>query len=346
MSVYKDTARGSWFVQYHLKDQPTIRKRGFATKREAMAWEREKRAEGSQTSMTFKAVADKYIENSNYNDFTKVQKKHRVIKYLKPIKDVPISKIKKAQLMDWRNDLVQKSGLSASTCNSLISLVKSSYRYAADYLDIKDISFVLSSAKKSKDDRKEMSVWTVEEFERFIACVDHPIYNAFFRCLYWAGLRKGEAIALLKTDLTDQQDLLISKTIYRKEVHSPKTNAGTRSVRLDDETYKYLLPLTKRAGRYLFGDLAPLSTSQIDRYFLAGIKKSGVPKIRIHDLRHSHATNLINAGANIVAVSKRLGHSDVSMTLKVYTHLLQKTDEQLINTLNCLAKGAKKVPRD
>ncbi|MBR5340655.1 MAG: tyrosine-type recombinase/integrase [Erysipelotrichaceae bacterium] len=52
------------------------------------------------------------------------------------------------------------------------------------------------------------------------------------------------------------------------------------------------------------------------------IKESGVKRIRIHDFRHSHATNLINDGVNIVAVSKRLGHSDITQTFNTYTHLL------------------------
>ena len=62
-------------------------------------------------------------------------------------------------------------------------------------------------------------------------------------------------------------------------------------------------------------------------------------KIRIHDLRHSHATILINNGVNIVAVSKRLGHSDINMTLKVYTHLLEKNADELVDKLEELKES-------
>ena len=58
---------------------------------------------------------------------------------------------------------------------------------------------------------------------------------------------------------------------------------------------------------------------------------SDVKKIRIHDFRHSHASNLIGEGMDIVAVSKRLGHSSVEMTLNVYTHLLRKNDSKMLN---------------
>lgn len=85
---------------------------------------------------------------------------------------------------------------------------------------------------------------------------------------------------------------------------------------------------------FIFGRNTPLALASIDRAKEVAIKKGGVKRIRIHDFRHSHASNLIAFGANIVAVSRRLGHSDVSMTLKVYTHLINNANQQLIDTLN------------
>ena len=71
---------------------------------------------------------------------------------------------------------------------------------------------------------------------------------------------------------------------------------------------------------------------------LDAIKKSGVKRIRIHDLRHSHATILINSGVNIVAVSKMLGHSNINQTLKTYTHLLESTNDELVDRIIELKK--------
>ena len=67
--------------------------------------------------------------------------------------------------------------------------------------------------------------------------------------------------------------------------------------------------------------------------FKKAIKASGVKNIRLHDLRHSHATILINNGVNIVAVSKRL---DIETTLKTYTHLLSDTNKELIDKINAI----------
>lgn len=77
------------------------------------------------------------------------------------------------------------------------------------------------------------------------------------------------------------------------------------------------------------------------KVFEEGIKKSGVPRIRIHDLRHSHATMLINNGVNIVAVSRRLGHSDINITLKVYSHLLRKTEDEMVTTISNLHRKSR-----
>ena len=84
---------------------------------------------------------------------------------------------------------------------------------------------------------------------------------------------------------------------------------------------------------FVIGRLEPLPQTSIDRVKDNAIKKANVKRIRIHDFRHSHATILISQGCNIVAVSKRLGHSNAEMTLKVYTRLLQKSEDELIDKL-------------
>lgn len=81
---------------------------------------------------------------------------------------------------------------------------------------------------------------------------------------------------------------------------------------------------------FIFNREKPLFQTHIDRIKDEAIEKAKIRRIRTHDLRHSHASNLISEGISIVAVSRRLGHSSIDMTLRVYTHLLEKNDEQLI----------------
>ena len=205
-----------------------------------------------------------------------------------------------------------------------------------NYYDINNISHVLTSIKKNISEQKEMEVWTVDEFNQFINCIHHPVYKAYFYTLFWTGIRRGEGIALLKDDLTEDGYLIINKSIrtISEGAKAPKTASSVRKVKLDIKTYEILKTLKQRPGTILFGDDTYLSHSCIQRQFKKAINLSGVKPIRIHDLRHSHATILINSGANIVAVSKRLGHSDINMTLKVYTHLLDKTSDELVSMIN------------
>jgi len=113
-----------------------------------------------------------------------------------------------------------------------------------------------------------------------------------------------------------------------------KTTSSRRTIQLDRQTLEALNPLLKPDKLYLFGNLEPISLSMLTRNFKSALEASGYPKITIHDLRHSHASYLIGSGANVVAVSRRLGHSDVNITLKVYTHILKESEEKLLAILN------------
>jgi integrase len=77
----------------------------------------------------------------------------------------------------------------------------------------------------------------------------------------------------------------------------------------------------------------------IDREFKKAMAASGVKQIRVHDLRHSHASVLLNNGVNILAVSKRLGHSSIKTTLEVYAHLMKESDDAMIEAIEKIKKG-------
>ena len=81
------------------------------------------------------------------------------------------------------------------------------------------------------------------------------------------------------------------------------------------------------------------SRSRIREKFEEYIKKAGVHRLTLHDLRHSHATMLVNLNENIVAISKRLGHENIQMTLNTYSHLYKDSDEKMLDTLNKLEKN-------
>jgi integrase len=94
-----------------------------------------------------------------------------------------------------------------------------------------------------------------------------------------------------------------------------------------------LKPLIDLADPFIFGGVHPVAISKIDTNFRKAIKEANLKPIRLHDLRHSHASFLLNNGANILAVSKRLGHATITQTLETYAHLMGDTDEKMMKII-------------
>lgn len=338
MPVYKDKKRNTWYVSFKKKDTitqefNTVLKRGFQTKHEALEWENKaKTDEKISNKSTFRDILNLQLKSMDATDTTIYMKTHFLDKHF-PYMDSPIEKVSRNQLLEWRNNLKEK-GLATRTMNRGIGYIKSLCAFANKVYSIPDNSVILNSYKLQPKDKQEMQVWDVEEFNKFISCVDLEVYKIFYTFLYWTGCRRGEAIALCKDDIKGNIININKSMRYAKYgFKTPKTEQSKRKIQIDKELQKMLQPLIKMANPFIFGGEHPLNTTQIEKHFNQAILKSGVKRIRIHDLRHSHATLLINNGVNIVAVSKRLGHSTINQTLKTYTHLLDETNESLLDSI-------------
>lgn len=143
------------------------------------------------------------------------------------------------------------------------------------------------------------------------------------------------------TDLGNRVRIWRSIKHYKNGFLPLKSDSSERTITLDDVTLEYLKPFIAKAKPFVFGETRSLPITSVQKVFEQAIKDSGVPRIRIHDLRHSHATMLINNGVNIVAVSRRLGHSDINITLKVYSHLLRKTEDEMVTTISNLHRKSR-----
>lgn len=357
MSIHRNN-NGSWYVKYKNKT-----KRGFKTKKEALDYEtklkvgcveNESIAEDKKENILFSIIANDYVDSKKkevaYSSY--ICCKEKVEKYILPkFENKTINEISKLDCKKFR-DYLYDLELSSSVKNTIINYLKSIFAFAQKYylLDTNPTQ-VLNPFKKSFDEKmkkkeKEMSVWTNEEFNKFIVCVSQEKYKALFIVLFYTGLRLGEAMALTWRDLKDHK-LIINKSMTKVseigsyEIKDTKNVSSIREVSINNLLYLYLKSVQISQMReegyssswFIFGGKRPLSRTRITNAKDVAIKHSGVKRITIHDFRHSHASNLINEGINIVAVSRRLGHSDVSMTLKVYTHLFKKNDDFLVDYL-------------
>lgn len=177
--------------------------------------------------------------------------------------------------------------------------------------------------------RREMRILTPEEFLTVEAKIPGH-YRDFVRTMYATGLRFSEAIALQAQDWVNP-NLLVRRALKwspdnNRVMGEPKTEAGNRTVQVTPELHDALDDLkTTRAGSELLFT-APRGGMILHRTFWSRVWLPAVehlePRPRIHDLRHSHASILLARGVPIHIVSRRLGHSDIQVTVNTYGHLL------------------------
>lgn len=261
--------------------------------------------------------------------------------FIKPtFGDKKLKDIAKRHVIDWQNSLTAK-GYAYKYKLKIRGYLSAFYTFAVKYLDYPSniVKQCPSFAKPAV--KKEMQVWSENEFNTFIEAVDKPIYKALFYTLYYTGCRKGELFALTWKDVDlKKKTISITKSLTRKcndiyAITTPKNYSSNRTILMPDILVKQLMEyaLTVENKGFLFGGAHPMSEMTLSRAYKAYCAQAGIKEIRIHDFRHSHASLLISRGASIVMVAKRLGHSSTEQTLNTYAHLMPNEEHKLVNLL-------------
>ena len=207
MPQYKDEARKTWFCKFQYTDwtgqKRSKLKRGFATKKEAAAWERDflSKQQGSP-DMTFQALYDLYVEDISHRlkDSTVSNKKYLYRKHILPyFKDQPINQIGPTDVRKWQNEIL-KLGKKETYQRQLNNQLKAILNFAVKYYKLPEnpckITGSIGKAKANK-----MDFWTLEEFLAFIGHVDKLPRRVALETLYYTGLRCGELLALTFSDI-------------------------------------------------------------------------------------------------------------------------------------------------
>ncbi len=197
---------------------------------------------------------------------------------------------------------------------------------------------------KSKAD--EMNYWTKDEFDQFLdEVMDKRQSYLAFMILYWTGIRIGELLALQIKDVDFvAKTLSITKSYQRLEgrdvITPPKTEKGKRVISLPDFLLTDIEDYVKHLYKPMPEDrLLHITKSFIEHEMERGIKESGVKKIRLHDIRHSHASLLVAMGFTPLEIADRLGHEKIETTLNTYSHLYPNKRTELADKLNALYEG-------
>ncbi len=205
----------------------------------------------------------------------------------------------------------------------------------------------------------EMKTWTADELTRFLASVQGDRNFALWRLAATTGMRRGELLGLRWEDLRlDAGQLSVRRQLVRGTdgftYGPPKTEKGRRDVSLDDITAAVLRRHRKQQleERLLMGeayndqglvfaraDGSPWDPDSITGTFERLSKRAGLPRIRLHDLRHTHASMALRAGVPAKVVQQRLGHASITITLDTYTHVAPDLDAEAARRVADLVDG-------
>lgn len=186
-----------------------------------------------------------------------------------------------------------------------------------------------------KEESKEVEFWTVDEFNKFVEAVeDKPYLSCAFKILFWGGLRLGEMLALTVKDFDFESNTInINKSyqrIDRKDViTSPKTPKAVRVVSMPKAVMEEMQNLIACIYGIDKDDrIFNFSKSYLHHEMKRGCKASGAKKIKVHALRHSAISLLIEKGFSVVDIGNRVGHESSEITFK-YAHMFPNKQEDM-----------------
>ena len=272
--------------------------------------------------------------------------------------DYALADIDARVVAKWKSDMNQK-GLSVTYCRRIFGSLNALLNYAVKLKYIpenptKSIENFRDSNFTAPDEK--LHYYTAEQFQQFIDAADRSVEDyfdrsvyVFFVIAYFTGLRKGEIHALRWNDISENcihvRRSITQKIKGKKTLETaPKNKASVRVLQipqpLQNVLNQYLVLQKLHFGkkwksdfRVILGDRC-VSDSSLSNYNIKWAKQANLPAIRIHDYRHSHASLLANEGINIQEIARRLGHSNVQITWRTYSHLYPREEERAVGVLN------------
>ena len=349
MNLTKDKKKGTWYVQFYYTDWQGNRKkkfkRGFKTKSEAQEWAMNflQRQKGD-TSLTFGQFIDEYYEDmeKRLKGNTMKTKKYIIEFKIRPFfANKVLSEITPLDIRKWQNELLGK-GYKQTYLKTVNNQLSAMFNYAVNFRGLPS-NPCRKAGSIGKGRAEEMKFWTLDEYKVFIeGAKDKEVSYIAFQMLYWTGMRIGELLALTYKDVDlETRRIDINKSFQRIDgkdvISTPKTEKSKRQIKIlkflrdDLEVYFNSLYGIMPTDR-IFSFTKSYLTHEMERI----VKKTGVKKIRLHDLRHSHASLLINKGCSPLEVKERLGHEKIETTLNTYSHLYPDSQDKLVDMLEDL----------
>jgi integrase len=261
---------------------------------------------------------------------------------------VPLQKLTPEHLDTFYADLLtsgrrnREGGLSVKTVRYIHTMLHKALVDAARKGSVaRNVAALADPPRLSSAPRPEMKVWDAAQLRQFLEEIaNHRLYPAFY-LLATTGMRRGEVLGLRWSDIDlDRHSLSVSRALvivaYKPQLSDVKTGQGRRTIDLEPNTVAVLRAWKKRQMEermltnvrpktdliFAHPDGSWINPDYFSQVFDRQVAKSGLPSIRLHDLRHTHASILLKQGVPLKVVSERLGHANPAFTLSVYQHLL------------------------
>lgn len=351
MPAYKDGKK--WKARFYYETNGVRKqkqKRGFLTKKEAQEWERQFLREITfSMDMKFKALYKLYMKDMEPRIKIKTYIVKEIIfeQHILPFfGEKEVSEVTPLMVRNFQTKLMTATSIKtgkkykAHYIKKVNAQLSSIFNFAVNFHNLKENPCKKAGTPKLEDEKK-MNIWTLEEFNKFVNLLkEKPISFTGFNVLFWTGMRVGELLALTRKDINlKKKTINIDKTYAKIKgediITTPKTKSSIRTISIPDDLVEIIKKYFKKfyslsEDERVFDVTVYVFRNDIRRY----AHKVNLDHIRTHDLRHSHASMLINNNVNPLAISKRLGHAKVDMTLNTYSHLYPSSEERLLEVLN------------
>ena len=307
----------------------------------------------SSLDMTFQSFVERYREDKagRIKENTWEMKNHIIETKLLPyFGKLKISSITPQQIITWQNELLNYkddkgkaySPVYLKTVHNQLSAI---FNHAVRYYNLRENPCTKAGSMGKKKNR-EMLFWTKEEYLKFAdAMMDNSMSFYAFEMLYWCGIREGELLALTTADFDFEKCTVTINKSYQQLngqdlITTPKTEKSNRVITmpqfLAEEIQDYLKMLY---GIGADDRMFTVTKSYLHREMDRGAKEAGVPRIRIHDIRHSAVSLLIDMGFSATAIADRVGHESIDITYN-YAHLFPSKQTEMADKLDFERTGA------
>jgi integrase len=359
MGVYKHTDRDGWYFRTSIEGKQ-YKRSPFKTRKEALDAEAKFRANFTSHEVErYKKVTVQFAVDSYLVESEKSLKALTLTNYTlwmnKHIRDFfgdkDINRINKDDINRWRM-YMDNQKYSVAYKNKILRLLRTIFKFAnVRYKTMNQILELEPTFRSDVPVKEKKNIYTIDEFNQFISVCDNVMYKAFFTLLFYTGLRFSEIRALSWSDINfDDATVKVNKTVTTKVptkyktngylLQVPKTKSSIRTVYYVKDFVNPIMEQYKatiinkygfKQSWFVFGDISPVSETNVTRLKNKYAKLSNLHQIKIHDFRHSYISTLYEHKVDVVIAKELAGHSSINTTINIYTKISSKNKRDSIN---------------